>query len=69
MARKDTPDRCRCDELEERLELVERLAKANRRELDIQLQRMADMQALLDSPLVDSRRRNRKGLSAQFSNS
>ena len=57
MPRKQTPKPCRCDDLEARLERIEELARSHRRELDIQFQRIADLQARLDSPLVDRRRR------------
>jgi hypothetical protein len=39
-----------------RLRRVEELVQSNRKELDIQLQRIADLQALLDSPTLDRRR-------------
>jgi hypothetical protein len=52
MARNTTPSRCRCADLEERLELVEEMAKSYRKELDIQFRRIADLQAMLDSPRV-----------------
>ena len=57
MARKETTARGRYQALEARLERVEALLRSNRHELDIQLQRIADLQALLDSPLVERRRR------------
>jgi hypothetical protein len=53
--RKHTP--CRCNDLEARLQRVEELASSNRRELDIQFRRIADLQAALDSPMADGRRR------------
>jgi hypothetical protein len=43
--------------LEARLQRVEELATSNRRELDIQFRRIADLQAALDSPMADGRRR------------
>jgi len=58
VARKDTFSRCRCDELEARLERLEAQARGNRKELDIQLQRIADLQAMLDSPIERRRRRD-----------
>ena len=57
MARKHTPRPCRCNDLEARLQRVEELAGSNRRELDIQFRRIADLQAALDSPMADGRRR------------
>ena len=57
LARKDTPPRCRCDALEARLERVEELARSNRRELDIQFRRIADLQATLDSPIENGRKK------------
>ena len=57
MARKHTPRPCRCNDLEARLQRVEELASSNRRELDIQFRRIADLQAALDSPMADGRRR------------
>jgi hypothetical protein len=61
LARKKTSRSCRCDELEARLERVEELARANRRELDIQFRRMADLQAEFDSPMAQGRRRESGG--------
>jgi hypothetical protein len=58
VARKATARQCRCDALETRLSRVEALARSNRKELDIQFQRLADLQALFDSPLM-ARRRDR----------
>jgi hypothetical protein len=57
MARKNTARRCRCADLEARLARVEELARSNRRELDIQFQRIADLQAMFDSPMAERRRR------------
>lgn len=57
MARKHTLRSCRCNDLEARLQRVEELAGSNRRELDIQFRRIADLQAALDSPMADGRRR------------
>ncbi len=61
LARKKTSRSCRCDELEARLERVEELARANRRELDIQFRRLADLQAEFDSPMAQGRRRETDG--------
>jgi len=63
LARKTTARLCRCNELEARVERVEELARSNRRELDIQFRRLADLQAAVDSPMADGRRRqgNAKG--------
>jgi hypothetical protein len=57
LARKTTARPCRCEELEARLQRVEELALSNRRELDIQFRRMADLQASFDSRMADGRRR------------
>jgi hypothetical protein len=57
VARKHTPRPCRCTDLEARLQRVEELATSNRRELDIQFRRIADLQAALDSPMADGRRK------------
>ena len=57
MAKKHTLRSCRCNDLEARLQRVEELAGSNRRELDIQFRRIADLQAALDSPMADGRRR------------
>ena len=57
MAKKHTLRPCRCTDLEARLQRVEELAGSNRRELDIQFRRIADLQAALDSPMADGRRR------------
>lgn len=57
MPRKHAPRPCRCNDLEARLQRVEELASSNRRELDIQFRRIADLQAALDSPMADGRRR------------
>jgi len=57
LARKNTASPCRCNELEARLQRVEELARSNRRELDIQFRRLADLQASFDSPMADGRRR------------
>ena len=63
LARKKTSRPCRCDDLEARLERIEELARSNRRELDIQFRRLADLQAAFDSPSARERRREtgRKG--------
>jgi hypothetical protein len=63
LARKNTTRPCRCDELEARLQRVEELARSNRRELDIQFRRMADLQAAVDSPMAHGRRREGNGQS------
>jgi hypothetical protein len=47
----------RYEDLSRRLERVEELARSNRKELDIQLQRIADLQAIVDSPLLHRQRR------------
>ena len=60
VARKNTPVRCRCDDLEARLQRMEELVTSNRKELDIQFQRLADLQAVLDSPTVERRRRRER---------
>jgi hypothetical protein len=39
---------------------VEELAHSNRKELDIQFKRIAQMQALLDSPVANGRRKERR---------
>ncbi len=61
MTRKKTSRQCRCDDLEARLERVEELARSNRRELDIQFQRIADLQAMFDSPIAERNRRKSDG--------
>ena len=61
LAKNPTREPCRCADLESRLERVEELARSNRRELDIQFRRIADLQAALDSPLLDRRRRKANG--------
>ena len=60
LARKNTHRACRCDDLEERLQRVEDLARSNRRELDIQFRRIADLQASIDSPMANGRRKGNK---------
>ena len=57
MPRKHAPRPCRCNDLEARLQRVEELASSNRRELDIQFRRIADLQAALDSPMAEGRRK------------
>jgi hypothetical protein len=57
LSRKPTFRPCRCDDLEARLERVEELARSNRRELDIQFRRIAELQAALDSPMENTRRK------------
>ena len=61
MARKNTVPPCRCADLEARLQRVEELASSNRRELDIQFRRIADLQAAIDSPMAEGRRRKANG--------
>jgi hypothetical protein len=63
LARNPTARPCRCEELEARLQRVEELALANRRELDLQFRRMADLQAAFDSPMANGRRRQENGKS------
>jgi hypothetical protein len=63
VARKHTRRPCRCNDLEARLQRVEELASSNRRELDIQFRRIADLQAALDSPMADGRRKKSDGFS------
>ena len=60
MARKQTARGCRCDDLEARLRRVEELARSNRKELDVQFRRIADLQAVLDSPIANGRRKERR---------
>jgi hypothetical protein len=40
---------------------VEELASSNRKELDIQFRRIAELQAVLDSPMANGRRNDKKG--------
>ena len=60
MARKQTARGCRCDDLEARLARVEQLAQSYRRELDIQFRRIADLQAMVDSPIANGRRKEKR---------
>ena|SRR5437016_11483662 len=60
LARKQTARGCRCDDLEARLARVEQLAQSYRRELDIQFRRIADLQAMVDSPIANGRRKERR---------
>ena len=60
LARKQTARGCRCEDLEARLARVEELARSNRKELDIQFRRIADLQAALDSPIANGRRKERR---------
>jgi len=39
---------------------VEQLAQSYRRELDIQFRRIADLQAMVDSPIANGRRKERR---------
>jgi len=39
---------------------VEELARSNRKELDVQFRRIADLQAVLDSPIANGRRKERR---------
>ena len=48
------------DDLEARLARVEQLAQSYRKELDIQFRRIADLQAVIDSPMADGRRKERR---------
>ena len=60
LARKQTARVCRCDDLEARLARVEQLAQSYRRELDIQFRRIADLQAMVDSPIANGRRKEKR---------
>jgi hypothetical protein len=62
LAKKQTRALCRCDDLEARLERIEQLALSNRKELDIQFRRIAQLQAIVDSPIANGRHKQGRRL-------